>query len=34
MTPEQRLAQLRAADFAGEPVDVLPFWGHKPDPYR
>lgn len=30
MTPEERLAELRAADAAGEPVDVLPFWGHKP----
>ncbi len=30
MSPDQRLARLRAADLAGEPLDVLPFWGHKP----
>jgi ribA/ribD-fused uncharacterized protein len=30
MTPAQRLAQLRAADAAGKPLDLLPFWGHKP----
>jgi hypothetical protein len=32
MTPEERLAQLRAAETAGEPVDVLAFYGHKPNP--
>jgi ribA/ribD-fused uncharacterized protein len=30
MTPDQRLARLRAAEAAGEPLDLLPFWGHKP----
>jgi ribA/ribD-fused uncharacterized protein len=30
MTPDQRLAQLRAAEAAGQPLDLLPFWGHKP----
>jgi ribA/ribD-fused uncharacterized protein len=32
MTPDQRLDQLRAAEAAGEPLDLLPFWGHKPTP--
>jgi ribA/ribD-fused uncharacterized protein len=31
MTPEERIAALRAADGAGEPIDVLPFWGHRPN---
>ena len=31
MTPQERLAQLRAIDAAGEPVDVLAFWGHRPN---
>jgi hypothetical protein len=31
MTPEERLTKLRVADSAGEPIDVLPFWGHKPE---
>jgi ribA/ribD-fused uncharacterized protein len=31
MTPEERLAQLRTADAAGEAIDVLPFWGHQPE---
>jgi ribA/ribD-fused uncharacterized protein len=30
MTPDQRLAQLRAAEAAGQPLDLLPFWGHRP----
>jgi ribA/ribD-fused uncharacterized protein len=30
MTPDQRLAQLRAAEAAGQPFDLLPFWGHQP----
>jgi ribA/ribD-fused uncharacterized protein len=30
MTPEERLTQLRVADSAGESIDVLPFWGHRP----
>jgi ribA/ribD-fused uncharacterized protein len=29
MTPEQRLADLIAADLAGQPIDILPFWGHR-----
>jgi ribA/ribD-fused uncharacterized protein len=29
-TPDQRLARLRAAEAAGQPLDLLPFWGHKP----
>jgi ribA/ribD-fused uncharacterized protein len=32
MTPQERLNELRAADTAGENLDVLPFWGHKPEP--
>ena len=32
MTPEERLAQLRAADLADRAIDILPFWGHKPTP--
>ena len=32
MTPEERLTKLRVADSPGEPIDVLPFWGHKPEP--
>ncbi len=32
MTPEERLTQLRIADSAGDTIDVLPFWGHKPEP--
>lgn len=31
MTPDQRLAQLRESDTAGEPLEMLPFWGHKPE---
>jgi ribA/ribD-fused uncharacterized protein len=31
MTPEERLAELQAADAAGEAIDVLPFWGHQPE---
>jgi ribA/ribD-fused uncharacterized protein len=31
MTPDERLAQLCAAEAAGEPIKVLPFWGHKPN---
>jgi ribA/ribD-fused uncharacterized protein len=30
MTPDQRLARLRAAEAAGQPLDLLPFWGHQP----
>jgi ribA/ribD-fused uncharacterized protein len=30
MTPDQRLTELRAAEAAGQPLDLLPFWGHKP----
>lgn len=30
MTPEERLTSLRAAERAGKPLKVLPFWGHKP----
>jgi ribA/ribD-fused uncharacterized protein len=30
MTPDQRLAELRAAEAAGRPLDLLPFWGHRP----
>jgi ribA/ribD-fused uncharacterized protein len=30
MTPEQRLARLTAAEAAGEHIDLLLFWGHKP----
>jgi len=29
MTPEERLAQLCAADAAGEPINMLAFWGHR-----
>jgi len=32
MTPEERLTQLRISDSAGETIDVLAFWGHKPEP--
>lgn len=32
MTPQQRLHDLCAAERAGEPLDVLAFWGHKPTP--
>jgi ribA/ribD-fused uncharacterized protein len=32
MTPKERLALLCAAEAAGQPIDVLAFWGHKPDP--
>ena len=32
MTPEDRIQQLRAADAAGEAIDVLPFWGHRHEP--
>jgi len=32
MTPEERLAQLVAAEAAGAPLDLLGFWGHRPDP--
>jgi ribA/ribD-fused uncharacterized protein len=31
MTPEERLARLCAAETAGEPIDVLAFYGHKPE---
>jgi hypothetical protein len=31
MTPSERVAQLRAAEAAGEWIDVLAFWGHKPN---
>jgi ribA/ribD-fused uncharacterized protein len=30
MTPQQRLADLRAAELAGQPLKIMPFWGHKP----
>jgi ribA/ribD-fused uncharacterized protein len=30
MSPVQRLAALKAAESAGEPLDLLPFWGHRP----
>jgi predicted NAD-dependent protein-ADP-ribosyltransferase YbiA (DUF1768 family) len=30
LPPDQRLAQLEAAEAAGEALDLLPFWGHKP----
>jgi ribA/ribD-fused uncharacterized protein len=30
MTPDQRLAHLRTAEADGQPLDLLPFWGHKP----
>jgi ribA/ribD-fused uncharacterized protein len=30
MTPDQRLAELRAAEAAGRPLGLLPFWGHQP----
>jgi ribA/ribD-fused uncharacterized protein len=30
MTPHQRLADLRTAELAGQPLKILPFWGHKP----
>jgi predicted NAD-dependent protein-ADP-ribosyltransferase YbiA (DUF1768 family) len=29
-TPDQRLARLREAEAAGQPLDLLAFWGHKP----
>jgi ribA/ribD-fused uncharacterized protein len=32
MTPKERLAQLCAAEAAGEPIDMVAFWGHKPNP--
>jgi ribA/ribD-fused uncharacterized protein len=32
MTPEERLARLRATEMAGDRIDVLPFYGHKPNP--
>src|SRR5262249_47804392 len=31
MTPEERLRRLCAAETAGEPIDVLAFYGHKPE---
>ncbi len=31
VSPEEHLTKLRVADSAGEPIDVLPFWGHKPE---
>jgi ribA/ribD-fused uncharacterized protein len=31
MTPEERLAGLRAAEAIGERIDVLAFYGHKPN---
>jgi hypothetical protein len=31
MTPRERLSRLRAADAAGDPVDTLAFWGHRPN---
>jgi ribA/ribD-fused uncharacterized protein len=31
MTPQERIARLRAADGAGEPMAVLAFWGHRPN---
>src|SRR5436190_10523671 len=30
MTPEDRLNQLRVDDTAGARIDILPFWGHRP----
>jgi ribA/ribD-fused uncharacterized protein len=32
MRPEERLAKLRAAELAGDPIAVLPFYGHRPNP--
>src|SRR5690348_14629978 len=29
MAPDERLAQLWAAEAAGEPINVLAFWGHR-----
>ncbi|MBO0869185.1 MAG: NADAR family protein [Micromonosporaceae bacterium] len=30
-TPEQRYAELCAAEAAGEPFELMLFWGHKPN---
>jgi hypothetical protein len=30
VTPDQLLAQLKAADAVDEPIDLPLFWGHKP----
>ena len=32
MTPDERLSRLLAAEAAGETIDLLPFWGHRPNP--
>ncbi len=31
MTPADRLAALLAAEAAGEPIEMLHFWGHRPN---
>src|SRR6185369_14614888 len=31
MRPDERLAQLCVTEAAGEPIDILPFWGHRPN---
>jgi ribA/ribD-fused uncharacterized protein len=30
MTPTERLAALLDAEAAGQPIDILAFWGHRP----
>ncbi len=30
MTPDERLADLKAIEAVGEPLDLLLFWGHRP----
>jgi ribA/ribD-fused uncharacterized protein len=32
MTPGRRLADLQTCDAAGEPLEILAFWGHRPEP--
>jgi len=31
MTPDERLDALRVDDTAGRPINVLAFWGHRPE---
>ena len=31
MTPSERLTALLVAEAAGEPIDMLTFWGHRPN---
>jgi ribA/ribD-fused uncharacterized protein len=31
VTPDRRLAELQAADLEGEHLEIVLFWGHRPD---